>query len=154
MNRACLAKAKAWFIRVVSVSDQIILPIIGVFLTVLPFPALGSAQYRVLHPSLSCVAKCQAAAIVLGLCAQRGGDQCKRLGLTVNLQAVAQFAALPHAVGNGRGVFARDAGCALKPMRGFGQGEFGQGTLTFLLGVLVTGQGKAAEYGDDSHDEE
>lgn len=39
-------------------------------------------------------------------------------------------------------------------MRGFGQGEFGQGALTFLLGVLVTGQGKAAEYGDDSHDEE
>ena len=39
-------------------------------------------------------------------------------------------------------------------MRGFGQGEFGQGTLTFLLSVLVTGQGKTAEYGDDSHDEQ
>jgi hypothetical protein len=39
-------------------------------------------------------------------------------------------------------------------MRGFDQGEFGQGALTFLLGMLVTGQSKAAEYGDNRHDKQ
>ena len=39
-------------------------------------------------------------------------------------------------------------------MRGFGQGEFGQGALTFLLGVLVAGQSQTAEYGDDRHDKQ
>jgi len=135
----------------VSVSDGVIWAIIGAFLPVLPFPALGCAQCGVLHPALSCVAKREAAASVFGLCAQRNGGQRKGLGLALHLQTVAQFAALPHAVGYTLGVVAGNAGYTLQPMRGFGQGEFGQSALTSLLGMKVIGQRKTAEYGDDRH---
>ena len=84
--------------------------IIGVFLPALPFPAWGGAQCGVLHPALACVAKRETATGVFGLCAQGDGGQGKRLGLTLQLQAIAQFAALPHTVGQASGVVTGDTG--------------------------------------------
>ena len=121
---------------------------------VLPVPALGGTQRGVLHPAFACMAEREAGASVFGLCAQRDGDQCKGLGLALHLQAVAQFAALPHAIRQARGVVTGDAGRAFEPVCGFGQGKFGQGALTFLLGMLVIGQRNTAEYGDQRHDEQ
>ena len=91
-------------------SDQIIRTIIGVFLPALPFPAWGGAQCGVLRPALACVAKREIATGVFGLCAQGDGGQGKRFGLTLQLQAVAQFAALPHTVGQASGVVTGDTG--------------------------------------------